>query len=120
MILDLRPIRIPEPPDAWPDAIRGAAAVPLAIDPRRGAPARIDGEALGDVLRALAALARADEDGRIVELEVNPLVAGPRGPVLRGRRLSAAPPRGRRARTNASGSPPGSATSNIDSRSATN
>jgi len=66
------------PAEAWVRAVATAAAVPLAVEAHRGAPPRMDASRLGAILAALAGLA---DDPRIEELEINPLAAGPDGPV---------------------------------------
>jgi acyl-CoA synthetase (NDP forming) len=65
---------------SWIAAARAAAAVPLALDPQRGRAPRFPTEGLADVLIALARIGRVG-DPAIEELEINPLVAGPDGPV---------------------------------------
>ena len=63
------------------ESLARAAAIPLATESQRGRPALCAPDALDRVISGLARIAHDDPEGRIRELEVNPLAAGPDGPV---------------------------------------
>jgi acyl-CoA synthetase (NDP forming) len=73
------------------DLVRGVAAAPLLFGHRGAEP--VDIEALEDVVARVSLL--ADDLPEVADLELNPVIASPRGAAVLGARVRLAPPPGR-------------------------
>jgi acyl-CoA synthetase (NDP forming)/RimJ/RimL family protein N-acetyltransferase len=73
------------------DLVRGIAAAPLLFGHRGAEP--VDIEALEDVVARVSLL--ADDLPEVADLELNPVIASPRGAAVLGARVRLAPPPGR-------------------------